>query len=203
MPSRSQYESYLQLPQVKAALDTIAWAEGGKGYNTLFGGSTFESRGYDYNSHPGAQGFYVASWNTTAAGRYQIVWSTYKALAPPLGISDFSRRSQDILALAEASRKGGLSNIVAGNFAAALQDLGRGGRCAWAALPYSGCGQKQRPLDQTLNYYKSALAAYGGSPTTLNENPVSNSDSVVNDNDNEDSSLLYVVGGIVLLALLI
>lgn len=203
MPTRAQYESYLALPQVRAALDTIAWAEGGKGYNTLFGGATFESRGYGYSSHPGAQGFYNSAWNTTAAGRYQIVWSTYKVLAPGLGISDFSPHSQDVLALAEANAKGGLSNIVAGNFEAALEDLGRGGRCAWAALPHSGCGQQQRPLQQTLNYYNSALAVYGGAAAPANNNQTGGAGNPLPVLTQDDNSALYIVGGLILLGLLL
>lgn len=156
--SRSTLEGYLGLPSVRAALDTIAWAEGGKSYGTLFGGGTFT----DYSRHPGAAGFYNAAYNTTAAGRYQIVYSTYKVLAPPLGITDFSPHSQDVLALAEASAKGGLSNIVAGNFEKALHDLGAGGRCAWASLPFTSCRGTQRSLADTMNYYRSALAVYGG-----------------------------------------
>ena len=38
----------------------------------------------------------------------------------------------------------------------------RGLGCAWAALPYATCGQRTRPLAQTMNYYHSALAVYGG-----------------------------------------
>lgn len=209
MPTLAQYRSYLQLPQVRAALDTIAWAEGGKSYNTLFGGGKFSS----YATHPGnpALGdarFYNAQWNTTAAGRYQIVWSTYRTLAPSLGISDFSPESQDVLALAEAQAKGGLSNIVAGNFEQALKDLGANGRCAWAALPYSSCGQGRRPLQQTLNYYRSALAVYGGNSNNSGNGGGGNSGGggntvpIVNDNTEEsDNTLLYATGAILLLIL--
>ena len=41
MATKAASESYLQLPQVRAALDTIAWAEGGRSYQTLYGGGTF------------------------------------------------------------------------------------------------------------------------------------------------------------------
>jgi hypothetical protein len=34
--------------------------------------------------------------------------------------------------------------------------------CAWAALPYSTCGQRQMSLAATINFYNGALKSYGG-----------------------------------------
>ena len=74
----------------KALLDTIAWAEGTDkyarnnggvaGYNIYYGGSAFS----DLSAHPieTKEKSYMAgpSGGTSAAGRYQFVYNTYKAL---------------------------------------------------------------------------------------------------------------------------
>lgn len=149
MPTRAQYESYLDLPQIRAALDTIAWAEGAD-YNTLYGGGTFSG-----NQHPN-RSITAGGYTSTAAGRYQFLTSTWRSL----GLPDFSPRNQDIGALMLMERRGGLDEVLAGNFEAALRSgaLGR----EWASLPFSPYGQTNRTVAQVMNYYNGALAVYGG-----------------------------------------
>jgi muramidase (phage lysozyme) len=149
--SRSTLEGYLSLPECRAALDTIAWAEGAN-YNTIFGGGTFSG-----NQHPD-QCIPYRNTCSTAAGRYQFLYSTWRGIANRLGLTDFSPHNQDIAALALIEERGELAKLIRGDFEGMLRGLG----CLWASLPYSGCGQNQRSLSSTLNYYRSALAVYGG-----------------------------------------
>jgi muramidase (phage lysozyme) len=152
MATREQYQQYLQLPQCKAALDTIAWAEGGISYNTLYGGGSFSG-----NQHPN-QAITAGSYTSTAAGRYQFLYSTWIEVKNRLGLSDFGPENQDIAALDLINQRGQLGKLINGDFEGMMQGLG----CAWAALPYATCGQQRRPLDQTMNYYNGALSVYGG-----------------------------------------
>lgn len=157
MPTLAEYRSYVQLPQVRAALDTIAWAEGGR-YNNVYGGGTFSG-----NQHPNRL-VTAGGYSSTAAGRYQFLFRTWNEVKNRLGMADFSPANQDIAAVDLIRQRGQLSNLLSGNFEGVLRGLG----CAWAALPYATCGQKMRPLAQTMNYYRSALSAYGGKSAVAN-----------------------------------
>jgi muramidase (phage lysozyme) len=80
-------------PEARALLDSISGPESQGAYNIRYtpaGGTPFDS----YAQHPGIyepgpQG------KSSAAGRYQIVKSTWDPLADRLGLSDFSPTSQD------------------------------------------------------------------------------------------------------------
>jgi muramidase (phage lysozyme) len=158
MPTREQYQGYLQLPQVRAALDTIAWAEGGRSYQTLYGGGTFSG-----NQHPN-MAITAGPYTSTAAGRYQFLYRTWIEIKNRLGLADFSGPNQDIAALDLISQRGQLGELLNGDFEGMMRRLG----CAWAALPYATCGQTRRGLSETMNYYNSALSIYGGQPQQVN-----------------------------------
>lgn len=82
---------------VKAFLDTLASSEGTRGhgddgYNVLVGGDLF----HDYSKHPDV----LVTLNrkglkSTAAGRYQFLYSTWRDLQAKLRLPDFSPASQD------------------------------------------------------------------------------------------------------------
>lgn len=152
MPNLSQYLGYVQLPQCRAALDTIAWAEGGKSYFTLYGGGSFSG-----SQHPN-RAITSGPYTSTAAGRYQFLYRTWIEIQRRLGLPDFTARSQDIAALDLINQRGQLGKLLNGDFEGMMKGLG----CAWAALPYATCGQTRRPLAQTMDYYRRALAVYGG-----------------------------------------
>lgn len=163
MTSKGQkFEQYLQLLQVLAFLDTIAWAEGGISYQTLYGGGAFSS----FATHPNRR-IKAGSYTSTAAGRYQELKSTFDLHSKTLGTNDFSPHTQDLHALAEIEAKGALSKVLAGDLQGSLQALGANGRCAWAALPFAGCNQKRRDYADTLRVYQSALSRYGGNSSTV------------------------------------
>ena len=139
------------VPAVRAALDTIAWAEGGT-YNKLYGGGTFSG-----DQHPNRL-ITAGGYSSTAAGRYQFLYRTWIEVKNRLGLEDFSPANQDIAAVDLIAQRGQLAKLLAGDFEGMLRGLG----CAWAALPYATCGQRRRPLADTLRYYNSALVVYGG-----------------------------------------
>lgn len=152
MPSLADFQSYVRLPQVRAALDTIAWAEGGRTYNTLYGGGTFVG-----DQHPN-RAIKAGAYTSTAAGRYQFLNSTWRGIARKLGLTDFGPASQDIGAVYLIWERGQLAKLLEGDFEGTMRGLG----CLWAALPYSTCGQRRRGLVETMNYYNAALRASGG-----------------------------------------
>lgn len=147
-------------PEVRALLDTIAFAEGTHddlGYRTLFTFETFRS----FRDHPrrvrcaSYHGYRLCS---DAAGRYQIISSTFDSVAKHLQLNDFSPKSQDLAAVELIRWRGGLSKIEQGDFDGAIAAIGR----EWASLPGSGYGQPQTSREdlrtiyqQRLNYYQN------------------------------------------------
>jgi muramidase (phage lysozyme) len=155
--------SYLENPNVRAALDTIAWAEGAD-YNTNFGGKSFDtSKGW---SHPRNR----VGWSggaSDAAGRYQFLSTTWDEVAKKVGANDFSPRNQDLAALALIQRRG-----------VSLDDLAANGlnpqvlnRLApeWASLPTlegkSYYGQPVKKTQDLLNRFSQSRDTYAkGAP---------------------------------------
>lgn len=125
-------------------LDFIGKAEGAD-YNTIVGGGKFDS----YTQHPNVVGLRTAEGPSTAAGRYQILNSTYKDVAPNLGIKDFSPESQDRIAIELIKRAGALEDVQSGNYQAAIKKLGG----TWASLPSSTYSQPKR----SQSWVESAL----------------------------------------------
>ncbi|WP_138465374.1 glycoside hydrolase family protein [Poseidonocella sp. HB161398] len=85
-------------PMEQRLLDAIAGSES-PGYDAMYGGARFT----DFSDHP-RQFFDIANGpntgqRTSAAGRYQFLSSTWDAIAPRAGVTDFSPRSQDAAAI--------------------------------------------------------------------------------------------------------
>jgi murein DD-endopeptidase MepM/ murein hydrolase activator NlpD/muramidase (phage lysozyme) len=141
-------------PQMRAMLDTIAWAEGAD-YNVSFGGGTFNG----FADHPRrvVRGSGISS---SAAGRYQFLSSTWDTLNLP----DFTPQSQDRGCVLLIERRGMTANVEAGNIPAALQQLSY----EWASLPpYRYPGQGTKTQQQVVDYWNQRLAHYrrGGEAT--------------------------------------
>jgi muramidase (phage lysozyme) len=81
-------------PEGRALLDTIAGTES-PGYDVLYGGGRFA----DFSRHPNIAVPIRSGPNrgkaSTAAGRYQFLFSTWTAIQTELGLADFSPASQD------------------------------------------------------------------------------------------------------------
>ena len=145
-------------PEVRALLDTIAFAEGthdNLGYRTLFTFETFRS----YRDHP--RRVHCASYHgyrlcSDAAGRYQMISSTFDSVAERLQLDDFSPKSQDLAAVELIRWRGGLSKIEQGDFDGAIAAIGR----EWASLPGSGYGQPQTSREDLRTIYQQRLSYY-------------------------------------------
>lgn len=142
---------------VRAALDTIAYAEGTSGpdgYRTMFGGGLFDS----FADHP--RKFFTFTngrgevLRTSAAGRYQFLSRTWDTLARRLNLPDFGPASQDAAAVELIRERGALADVQAGRFA----DFVR--KCApvWASLPGAGYAQPERKFSTLA----AAFTAAGG-----------------------------------------
>lgn len=155
MPRISQDEAS---PNVRAFLDMLAWSEIGPrllatsddGYNVLVGSTMARPLLFDsYARHPN---IYNRRYNSTAAGRYQVLarfWPHYRDL---LGLPDFGPVSQDRYAIQQLRERKALSLIESGDIPPAIS------RAApiWASLPGAGYGQHEHDTDPLLDAYASA-----------------------------------------------
>jgi muramidase (phage lysozyme) len=153
-----------------AFLDLIAVSEIGKtmlaneetddGYRVLVGSTPhalilFSS----YSAHPHKLNRML---NSTAAGRYQIIYPTFAGLSGELGLTDFSPETQDRMALQLVFERGAMPAVLAGNIEKAL-DLCRQ---EWASLPGAGAllpdgtPQHENRLRDLLAAYEEARASY-------------------------------------------
>jgi tape measure domain-containing protein len=143
-------------PAIQAMLDTIASAEGAN-YNTLFGGGTFD----DFGAHPNQRitrklgGKNITS---TAAGRYQFLFSTWDEIAKQLGLTDFSPESQDLAAIQLMKRRGMIGPTMRGDIETAFTK----GNREWASLPGSPYGQPTKKAEDLMETYAAALERLTG-----------------------------------------
>jgi muramidase (phage lysozyme) len=147
-------------PEGRALLDTIATDEA-KGYNIIYGGRTFT----DFSDHPNIPVPITTGPNkgrtSTAAGRYQFLFSTWKGEQRQLNLPDFSPQSQDKAAwhLAQTvyrrkTNRGLLSDLQTGildKVAPALHDT-------WTSLP--GGIEQGANANRFVNNYTRNLAKY-------------------------------------------
>jgi len=144
-----------------AFLDVIAGSEIGpdllaataNGYNVLVGSTpshplTFSS----YATHPNILN---RALNSTAAGRYQLLYRYWVSYQKMLNLRDFSPLSQDKIALQQIRECNALPDIDAGNFAHAVALCSR----IWASLPGSPYGQHTNAIAALQGYYTAAGGA--------------------------------------------
>lgn len=139
----------IELINLQAFLNVIAWAEGTsgpKGYQTMFGYRYFS----DFSDHPRQYFSFTNSkgqtLKTSAAGRYQFLARTWDALAQKLSLPDFSPESQDLACIELIRERGALADVKAGRVQTAIQ------KCApvWASLPGAGYSQPERKLNALM-----------------------------------------------------
>lgn len=141
-------------------LYTIREAEGtnGKhGYTMLYGGSHTDSLAY----HPN-RAITSGHYTSTAAGAYQALSSTWKAVAKKYGLHDFSPHSQDLFAVAQIAARGALRDVLAGNTDRAFRKLHN----EWTSLP--GGTQQRRDSNQANRVHEAALHNPSLQPATAN-----------------------------------
>lgn len=139
---------------VCAFLDMIAYSEGtagrgDDGYNVIVGGALFN----DYSHHPD---ILVAlpklGISSSAAGRGQIIFPTWRPLQDQLQLPDFSPLSQDI-AMVELIRQRGAYDAVKNGFLEQAITL-----CEkeWASLPGAGYNQPEQKQGVLVAAYTRA-----------------------------------------------
>lgn len=118
---REQNEQYLKNANVKAFLEMIGKAEGGD-YHAKFGWIRGKSDWIfsDESTHPGAG----KGGKTTAAGLYQINVACWTEHGKKLqGLTDFSPRTQDLIAVDNIRSSKVIQNIVEGDIKTAIDKL--------------------------------------------------------------------------------
>jgi muramidase (phage lysozyme) len=143
-------------PNVKAFLDTIAFAEGtDERYDIIF---TF-ARFFSYADHPRDLRC-SGSLCSDAAGRYQFLSTTWDNLARRLGLYDFSPENQDraaIQLLKDAGVYGTVVNISSFN---QFADAAYGVSTTWASMPGSPYGQPTHSASTLYSKFNTFLSKY-------------------------------------------
>lgn len=131
-----------------AFLDMIAYSEIGPallaesddGYNVLVGSTpSAPLLFHSYIDHPDVLN---RQFDSTAAGRYQLLhywWTQYKRI---LNLPDFSPVSQDRVALRQIQERGAFPHLDGGDFATAVRLCSN----IWASLPGNDYGQHENQL---------------------------------------------------------
>lgn len=141
-----------------AFLDMIAASEIGPrllalsddGYNVLVGSIPSKPLLFkDYNNHPN---IYNPATNSTAAGRYQILWRYWVVYKIKLRLPDFSPKSQDFYAIQQFREHGALSFIDTGRVTNAIACC----KNIWASLPGAGYNQHENSLAMLIQAYKNS-----------------------------------------------
>lgn len=180
---RAQAEAMLKDQKFSDFRDLIAASEGGT-YNRLFG---FDNQGRpryfsDFSKFPDSPAKYQKADGTIGesndAGRYQININTYNRLAKRLGITDFSPRSQDIIANALILENSKASKALqAGDIGAAVSALNK----VWVSLPGGPNGVGHRSMQFIQDAYNNIRARRGEAPVQLASNlPIQASTTVGN-----------------------
>jgi len=148
-------EIILRNRNIKAFLDMIRHSEGTatpNGYRTMFGGKLFDK----FDDHPHIFFAYKNKIGqvikTSAAGAYQITWTTWVGLKKGLGLKDFSPESQDLAAVELIRGQNAIADIMAGNFLSAIARV----RHIWASLPGAGCNQPEHSMADVEKWYENA-----------------------------------------------
>lgn len=152
-------EAYLANANVAAFLKAIGEAEGG-GYDFKYGAVKGKRndpwRFTDMSTHPGP-GY---GGKTTAAGMYQITIDTWRDHGGKMGLTDFSSRTQDLIAVEMLRSLGVIDNIQAGDIAGAMPQAAK----KWAALPMGPGLENHYPPQPYMNYdtFLTTYKAAGG-----------------------------------------
>jgi muramidase (phage lysozyme) len=142
-------------------LDMIAWAEIGpamlaesdNGYNVLVGSLPGRMKLFhDYSDHPRTMIEVRPGLKSTAAGRYQILRSTFDYYRKLLHLPDFYPASQDTIALRIIRERGAHLPLLVGELGLAIQRVSR----IWASLPGAGYGQPEKRYEQLAIAYQHA-----------------------------------------------
>ncbi|HEP6278459.1 TPA: hypothetical protein VDA67_001895 [Burkholderia vietnamiensis] len=162
-----QLSAAVSNPNVGAYLRMLSAAEGtasaANPYAVGFGGKPID----DLSAHPGTSTTFTQTdgkqSTTSAAGAYQFERATWQGIQKALNLPDFGPRSQDIGALYLMHQNGSLSDVLNGNYSAAIQKDGK----TWASLPTSPYAQPKRSQPFVANALTQAHATQpSGTPAS-------------------------------------
>jgi muramidase (phage lysozyme) len=143
-------------PTAKAFLDMLAYAEGTHGaYNLRYGHKSFDS----YLHHP-RHSICKGKYCSSAAGRYQFLYKTWKRLVRKLHLKDFSPPSQDKAAMELIRRVGAYQAVINSDQESEFRYAVRKVRNIWPSLPGSRCGQTRKSMSALWLIYNKSLAKY-------------------------------------------
>lgn len=144
-------------PRVMVLLTFISLCEGTTqspqdkgGYNIVVGGGKFSS----FIKHPRIKIRLRPGLVSDAAGKYQILSSTYDGLVKNYGFKDFSPKSQDLMALALILEKSNAHNIIEQLDYAAFCDKAS---WIWASILPSRYGQSWLTKDKMDALWKASI----------------------------------------------
>lgn len=161
---QSEVHELLSNRNIAAFLKAVRSGESSTGddaYRMLYGGGYFSNM----NNHPYLTGEWDGvvlpdSWClaagydpgciTTASGAYQITVTKWLEQDAILGLPDFSKPSQDKVAINILREEDAVDDILAGRVSSALNKT----RNIWASLPGAGYGQPTVQLTNWLNTYE-------------------------------------------------
>lgn len=122
----------------------------GAGYRTLYGGGQFDPD-KTLPDHP-RRSVTAGGYTSTAAGRYQILASTWDDFLKSTFPRAFDEAGQDACALWLIERRAALADVQSGLLASAIQKCGK----EWASLPGSPYGQPTRSYAYCEQHYLAA-----------------------------------------------
>lgn len=150
--NRTDLRKAFEHPNVRAFLKAIRLGEGTTdeaGYYRIVGGGSFA----DDRAHPNVR-VYIERYKvwSTAAGAYQIIGPTWRALVKQYGFEDFSPDCQDEAAVALIAGRKALQDVKEGRFDEAVA------KCSleWASLPGSQAGQRTEDMADVKKVYIDA-----------------------------------------------
>jgi muramidase (phage lysozyme) len=138
-------------PNVQKGLQYINAYEGSPKANQGFGYREIK----DLSDHPNqAVTFNKNGDKTTAAGKYQIIDSTWKDQAKKQGLNDFSEENQDRAAVGILRDTGALDDLKKGDFESAKKKMGT----QWSSIPGSTIGKATGQIPKLNETNESILA---------------------------------------------
>ena len=153
--------------RVRAFLRMLRVGEGTKGpngYETIVGGKLLKDYGKDFSQHPNILIKLSSTLQSTAAGAYQFLWSTWKDYAIKNGIHDFSPINQDkVCVILLKDKRHALDDIMKGNVRHAIELCNK----EWASLPGSPYGQRTETMETCLAHYMMYLEEEINGKTSL------------------------------------
>lgn len=152
--------------KLKAFLDLIAYSEGtsliklpdaNEGYGVLVTGINGPATFTDYSTHPNILVTVREHplLQSTAAGRYQLLYRWFHPYAAQLGLKDFSPESQDTIAVQQMREHHAVAMVEAGDVEGAISACSG----VWASFPGNSYGQGGKNMDDLLAHYESFYSA--------------------------------------------